>query len=301
MIARPLSRRGILLPVALFLVAALSATSIAALVLARAEMVSGGADHRHLKERVLEEVNPIRSGPDGETITEMAGFRWIPLHGGFFLMRAAPPGDTRPAPMSVFWQLRPDSVARHLLPGGVEVGTGAGPETGIRAMAADEGCPPPYGRPLLLTRPVSALPLPDPSLATPPRIGPVGIGDLLEQAEVLPTNPGESSGILPDRPRLLRAPDRTRVEGWFGIGVLLGEGDLTLAEGVRFNGILLVRGSLRMEPGSELQGVALVGGNLQMEDGSQILGCPGLAASALSAPELVRPFPITGARNLGRF
>lgn len=303
------SRRGFLLPVAMLLVLAWSSTAIAALVLAGTEAVSERADHRHLLQRVLEAQWIPTQSVSGEFSAEGGGEGGgdeespdgLPLRGGYLLVRAAAHGAAGPAPMSVYWRLDPDSAAYHLLPGGAEVGTIGGAVEGLREMTEEAGCPPPRDRPLLHTRSGTADLTVDPPLPEPPRLGPLGIRELLERAEGRISESGELFPSASAGPFLLSAPEGAVLSEGDGYGVLLGEGDLTLGQGFSIRGVVVTRGDLRMDAGSTVRGLVLVGGSLQMQPGSLVLGCPAIAAEVIGATPLSEPWPIPGGHRLGRF
>jgi len=315
MSGHPASRQGFLLPIALLLILALSATSLSVLILTRTEVLSEGGDHRYLRDRVTEEARLAApwgassgggggGGGAGGGGVPVEGVTQIPLAGGYILVRAqlrGLGGEEAPSNSAIYWRLNPELAAYTLLPGAVEVGGGGVPGGAVRAMTHAEGCPlTPSGAPLVRVRPSESAPPPNPPLPLPPRLGPVGFGELLD----LPATLLALEGGFPreeDASPVLRAGSGARVLGGRGGRVLLAEGNLHLGGSAHFRGIVLVGGDLFMEDGATIEGVALVGGRVYLSGGSSILGCPGLAAAALNHPDLTRPRAIRGGEMLGRF
>lgn len=296
--SRICTRSGILLPIALLLLLAVTATATSILLLARTELLLERGDHTHLRSRIDAESRlaaAIAAGNDGEGAVE--GVIEYPLEAGFSILRTAGAGES-PQSMALSWRLIPDSLL-YDFPGAIETG-GTAPGSGVRAMTPGEGCAPAGSQVLVRIREPAALPLPNPPLPPPPRLGLLGVEELAEVADasLLPGEPLPSSAVA--HGLVLVSPAGGRIQGGEASGVLVAPWDLHLGGGARFRGIALVRGDLVLDGGSTIEGVALVGGRVQLNGGS-ILGCPSLAAEALDLPALTRPRTVRGGELLGRF
>lgn len=288
-----MNRRGFILPVVLLLLLAISGLATVALAVARNEVFLEPGDFRYLRERVRWETALEAFLAGTEPWEEGEELLRRPLAGGYVLVRGGT--EAKPAHQAVAWLLDPASVAA-ALPPAAEVGWGVG-DPGV--VAGEGECAPLPGEPLVRVRPSDRLPLPDPSLEPPPRLGPVGLVVLLGRAGVR-LGPGDP---LPggSGPLLVEAPPDGRLVAGEGGGMLLGAGTVTLGGDVRWRGIVLAERDLVLEEGASLEGVALVGGRLRVRDDARLVGCPALAAWALRASGLDRPFFLPGGGLLGRF
>lgn len=296
-------RRGVVLPIALFLVLALGALATSILVLVRAELLLERRAITYLEERALEEswldgplglpeARPFDSDPSIDSIALISGF----LH----VQAAAGAGGPRRS--AVHWRLDPDSVAARL-PGGLEVGRDP-PRTGVERAVS--GCSASLGTGVALVRvrPPDSDPAPDPPLPPSPRLGILGVERIAE----LPLTevsggrlPSDISDSGPGAPRILRATAGASLVGGEAHGVLFTSGDLRLGGDLTFRGLLLVAGDLRLEDDAVVEGVVLVGGGAEIGSNARILGCPAFAARALAHPELARLHSVPGGERLGRF
>ncbi len=296
-------RRGVVLPIALFLVLALGALATSVLVLVRAELLLERRAITYLEERGLEESwldSPLEHPESGQLASD-ASIAFVPLVHGFLHVQAAA-GAGGPRRSAVHWRLDPDSVAARL-PGGLEVGRDP-PPTGVERAAS--GCPASLGSgaALVRIRPPDPDPAPDPPLPPSPRLGILGV----EQIAELPLTevsggrlPSDISDSEQGAPRILRATAGATLVGGEAYGLLFTSGDLRLGGDMAFRGLLLVAGDLRLEDDAVVEGVALVGGGAEIASSARILGCPAIAARALDHPELARLHAVPGGERLGRF
>jgi len=285
------SRRGILLPVALFLVLALGAVANSVLVLSRAERLVERGAFDYLRQRVRGEalLGRWEAGPE-----EVPEGEWIRLGGGFELVRTEiSPGSS--SWTAVRWRLEPDSVALSF-PGGLQVGAGSGPEAGVELL---EGCDAGPGRPLVSTGPPDPAVPAHPDLPPEPRVGILGVRQLLRLA----TTDLAAMAILGSdgSPEIFHAPAGARLLGGGASGLLVSGGDLSMEADTRFRGLVVVAGSLALSGTARLEGVALVGGTAWITEDAQLLGCPSLAAAGLDHPDLARLHTVPGGGLLGRF
>jgi len=301
------SRRGVLLPTALFLVVGLIAMATSLIVLARNEAVTGLADLRYLRWQVASEDQMARSGANPGDGGEGGLVTHRDLGHGFLLVRAEP-ARGGPAPGAVYWRLDPDGVAGGF-PTAAEVGRDS-PSTGVSLL---EGCPS-GGEPgpLVRVRPApdatagASFPfMPDPPLPDPPRIGILGVGDLLSLGEIEELGE-DGSGTIPASPATVRTGLMGLPRG--GIlstgsieGVVVAGGDLFLEGSVVASGLVVVSGDLTLDGNARLQGVALVGGRLDVRGEAEVRGCWAVAAGVLDHPGLLKPHPVPGGSSLGRY
>jgi hypothetical protein len=296
-----MSRRGFILPVVLLLLVAVSGLATVALVVARGEVALESGDYRYLGER-LRWRGALDRVLDGSTSGPWGGQREAPvegggdlvlLPGGFVLI----PGGPGPGPVyqSLAWALDPEEASA-ALPGAAEVGWGV-PGSGVEVGGGE--CAPEPWETLVRVRPPDAAPPADPALDPPPRVGPVGVASLLPRSLALDVV-GEAlpPGVQPGTYAL---PPGSRIRSGEGAGLLLVPGDLTLAGDARWVGLLMIVGELALEEEARVEGISLVGGRFRIDDGARLLGCRPRALEALLAPALRTPFPVRGARLLGRF
>ncbi len=308
------SRRGILLPVALFVVLALSALATSVLVLIRSELLLERRGVLYLQGRVLEE-GSLASEPDigeeGRAPLDAEGWSGesggadpsaiFGLPGGVEQVRAiVEPG--RPAAMGVRWRLDPDSVAA-ALPAALGVGFDP-PDSGVERAGA--GCPaiPGAAAPLIRVRPPDPEPAPDPPLPDPPRIGILGLEDFenLSAIEIAGGSAFPAVGEMGDVDfRIFRAEPGGRIAGGSASGILYSLGDLTLDGASRLRGLVLSAGDLHVLGEAVVEGVVMVGGTVHLQGNGRILGCRGWAAAALGQPALNRTHRISTGDRLGRF
>jgi hypothetical protein len=306
------SRRGVLLPTALFLVVALIAMATSLVALARNEAVTGVADFQYLRWQLESEEMAWSGGEGGEGGEGEEGEEggWVThreIGHGFLLVRSEP-ARGGPAPGAVYWRLDPDVVAGGFPPA-AEVGRDP-PSTGVSLL---EGCPSggesgPFVRVRTDPDDMAGESLPstlDPPLSGPPRIGMLGVGDLLSLG-VIEALGEEVSGPIPASPALARTGLMGLPEG--GVlsagsidGVVVAGGDLLLEGSVVISGLVMVSGDLTLDGDAYLQGIALVGGRLDVRGQAEVQGCRTVAAGALDHPGLLRPHPVAGGSRLGRY
>jgi hypothetical protein len=296
-----MNHRGFILPVVLLLLVAVSGLATVALIVARNEVALESGDFRYLGGRVqwagtLDRVLGEAWRVDGSPIAEVQdgdGPGTLSLPGGFVMISAG--GGPGPSYHSLAWVLDPDRVVGSL-PWAGEVGWGI---LGPGVESGDGECAPEPGDALIRVRPPDPGTPPDPALEPPPRVGPVGVGTLSSRARTLVVT-GESLQS-PEESGAYGLPSGSRIRSGEGAGLLLVAGDLTLAGSARWRGLLMVQGELTLEEEARVDGVALVGERLRILDGARLVGCRPRALEALGDPALRRPFPVAGARLLGRF
>jgi len=304
------SRRGVLLPTALFLVVALIAMATSLVVLARNEAVTGVADFQYLRWQLVSEEEMASSGGEGGEGEVGVEGGWVThreIGHGFILVRSEP-ARGGPAAGAVFWQLDPEVVAGGFPPA-AEVGRDP-PATGVSLLegcpAGGESGPPVRMRPDPDAMEGAAFPsTADPPLPGPPRIGILGVGDLLSLGE-LEALGGEGSGTIPASPATLRTglmglPHGGILSAGAIDGVVVAGEDLLLEGSVVISGLVMVSGDLTLDGFARLQGIALVGGRLEVRGEAAVQGCRTVAAGALDHPGLLRPHPVPGGSRLGRY
>jgi len=148
------------------------------------------------------------------------------------------------------------------------------------------------------------LPLPDPMLPEPPRLGPIALervtaraGTVLDSGGALPDGGGVD---VPRRLITVRTPGR--IEGGVGAGLLVFDGDLVIEGGALFRGLVLAGGDLTLRDGAGVIGAVQAKGELVIENGAWVAGCRHIVAGAGDGvSELALPFVMRGGEFLGRF
>lgn len=296
-----LGRRGAVLPVALFLVVGLSALTTSVFLLARGEGLLAAGDLRYLTARVSAERaltrEPVTGSDPDDASAGGEGIEARPLGQGFILIRPSGVAD-RPAPLSVRWILNPDSVAM-TFPGAAEVGH-LSMTSGVRFAEADCGNEPTTGLVRLrVSEPVGTPHLPDPPSPGPPRLGILGLEQLME----LPALDLTSAGGFPDGTGggVLRAAPGVVISTGAGEGVLLASGDLRLEGVTYFRGVVVAAGSVELGDQASIEGVVLAGGAVRIAGDAYLAGCRGSARDALDHADLRGPHPVPAGELLGRF
>jgi hypothetical protein len=299
-------RAGVILPVALFVLLGGTLLAASLLVTARVAVQLSEGDRR------LAEAFTLRP-PGVERVGEaLGGGAWaegLRLHHpgqGFLLVGEGGPWAGWGA-WAVHWVPDLNRVAGDLAAAAL-TGEGFTVDGGdLRHAGESEGCD--DGAYALLPGlherdRTPRLPLPDPALAPPPRLGPIALervaaraGVLLESGEPLP------DGAASEVPRrLIAVPAPARIEGGVGAGVLVADGDLVMEGGALFRGLVLTGGNLILRDGAGVIGAVQVREELVIEDGAWVAGCRSVVAGAgEGVSELAVPFLVTGGEFLGRF
>lgn len=285
------SRRGILLPVVLLVILALGAVSVSVLVLVSTQRLVARGELAYLEDRIRAEA--LMVGLDEGVAIEGFSLTEVELLGAFSLVGVAP-ANRGLSYFSVRWVLNPDSITAGL-PGALEL-VGSAPEVGVQPL---EGCSSMGARPLVVTLSHDAS---SPSATQgpgTPRVGLLGVSELLELAESELPEPAVLPGAAPAAVR--RASAGTVILGGQGTGVLIAVGDLTLEGSTQFSGLLIVEGALTLLGSARVEGVVLAGGSVRISGDAAIFGCPDTARAGLELPALNRGHPLPEGWLLGRY